>query len=658
MANQVINVIVNSKGAVTVKRELDAMGDSARQTTTYLNGLRAILASALTFSGASAIVATIDNFTQLQNRLKLVSDGTQELATNWKALLQVANQSYQSIDSTVTLYFRVAQAFKSWGENAQEAMKFTELFQKAAALSGSTVQSTAQAVYQFGQALNKGKLDGDEFKSVLENLPYVASLIEKSLGVTRKELYKMSEEGKISVDRLKQAFMDAAATIEGDFSKITPTIGMALTVLNNNWVDFIGSIQNSTGVFSLVAQLILLIANNFTFLAIAMAPVAVSFAFLAGRLGIGLVVIGLRDLSNALKLATAAQWLYNMAVAANPYVLAAVAIAAVVALLVYFRNEIGLTNEFFTMLWTTAVSTFTAIMSYITPVVNAFVAGFNWLTKWVAIFAVIKAMANTTREDLVNMFKTVINAVARLVTYIGQSLYPLFQQIVEIFVSFGELVSEVAALFMDVFGPAIDETWSIFKKLWEYVRPALTKFGVMLSDILAGWKLIASYLTNNFLPAVKAVFEGWIWILKQVLSFVQDIISALKLAVKLMGNMGGGAGAAPKAKGAHYGAQFNAGEGFATGGAFKVGGTGSGRDTTPVAFRAERGERVTVETRKQQRTNDNQQTAANVNVPVSIVNVFDPSIMPAANMSQQGQRSIVNAITANRDEINSILGNY
>ena len=76
MASQIINVIVNSKGAVTVARELDKMGDSARQTTTYLNGLRAVLASAITFSGVGQIAEVVDQFTVLQNRLRQVADET------------------------------------------------------------------------------------------------------------------------------------------------------------------------------------------------------------------------------------------------------------------------------------------------------------------------------------------------------------------------------------------------------------------------------------------------------------------------------------------------------------------------------------------------------------------------------------------------------
>lgn len=653
MANQIINVIVNSKGAVTVRRELEAMGNSARQTTTYLNGLRAVLAAALTFSGASRILEAADSFTVLTNRLRQVADETNTVSQSWQRLLGIANESYATIDSTVNLYFRVAQAYKAWGESADEAYEFVDLFQKAATLSGSSMQTTSQAVYQFGQALNKGKLDGDEFRSVLEGLPYVATLIQKELGVTRGELYELSKDGKISLDRIKDAFENAAETIRSDWGNITPTIGMALNVLSNSWMEFIGEVQTSTGVFSAIAQLILLVANNFDLLAIAMIPVVVSFGFLAGRLGIGLVVIGLRDLTVALRTATVTQWLFNASVYANPYVLAAVAIAALIAAVVYFRNELGLTNEFLSKMWETAVSFFNGLLKFFQPVISFLGQVIKLWADWSVHFQLIRALASVTKQDILSMFKAISEAVVATADYIIKALGPVFTDIIKLAKNFYDLTMEIVDLYVGLYTPAIEAVLPVFKEFWNYARPALVMLIQLVNDITTGWKNLANWFKSNFWPIVRDVFEGWIVIIRKVIDFINDLISMLKTALALMKKVGsGGKGGGG---GAHYGAQFKAGEGFAAGGAFKVGGTGAGRDTTPVAFRAERGERVTVETKKQQRQGD-QSPDINVKVPLNITNVFDPSMVPIANESAAGQRSIINALAMNRDEVNYILG--
>lgn len=660
MANQIINVIVNSKGAVTVARELNAIGDSAKSTATYLNGLRGVLAAALTFSGAAKILETIDSFTSLNNRLKLVADSTNTVSQSWERLLVIANGSYSTIGNTVDLYFRVAQAYKAWGESAEKAYKFTELFQKAAILSGSTMQTTSQAVYQFSQALNKGKLDGDEFRSVLEGLPYVANIIQKSLGVTRSELYKLSKDGKISVDRIKQAFEEAANTIQGDWSKITPTIGMALTVLNNKWIDFIGSIQTSTGIFSGFAYLILAIANNFTLLAIALTPVVVSLGFLAGRLGVGLVVTGFKDLTKVLKEATVVQWLFNAAVSANPYVLVAIAIAAIIAGIVYFRNELGLTNEALSAMWSNITAVFAPLIGFLNPIITAVASVVSLFLEWNAVFIALRAVASVTGADIMALFSSIGGAVKSLISYLGEALGPLFASLMELGSAFYSVMMDIVNLFVELLTPAFNLYYEAFRTAWLFIQPAMIKFLAFLKDIIDGWKLIGNYLAQNFLPSIKAVFEGWIFIIKSVVDWINRIINALRSAIALMkqllGMQGSAAGGGGKSPGAHYGAQFQAGEGFASGGSFRVGGTGAGRDTTPVSFRAERGERVTVETKKQQRDADNNNKTPEVNVPVTNINVIDPNMMIEVMNSAAGQRTNINVIKNNAAEIKQILG--
>lgn len=656
MASQVINVIVNSKGAVTVVKQLNQMGDAARQTTTYLNSLRAILSAALTFSGVSAIIDVVDSLTSLQNRLKQVADEQNTVASSWEKLMVIANNSYSTIDSTVDLYFRVAQAYKAWGESADKAFKFTDLFQKAAILSGSSMQTTSQAVYQFGQALNKGKLDGDEFRSVLEGLPYVATLIQKSLGVTRAELYKLSRDGKISVDQIKDAFESAADAINGDFSKITPTIGMALTVLKNNWIDFVSDVQSSTGIFSILAQVILVVADHFGLLAAILAPVAAAFVYMAGRLAVGLVVIAFRDLTDSIKVLLPWITSLNAAMLLNPWVLAAVAITAVVAAIIYFRNELGLTNEVLTAMWQVLTSTFTTVWTVIMTVASGIATVVVKLYEWTSLWPALVKGAITFGKGVADVFMNLLDIVASSAAFMVKTFTPVWRELVALAQNWWDLISDIAAFITDVFGAAIAALEPTWNKVWGVIEPALMKLMKFLKDIYDGWVLIGNWLRDHFGNILTQVFEGWALILSGILKWINKIIDALQAAIALMrtvAGIGGGGGTAPAA---HNGAQFTAGQGYAGGGQFKVGGTNSGRDTTPVAFRAERGERVTVETKKQQRANDNSQGQTDVKVPISIMNVFDPSMVPTANESASGQRSIINVIAANRDEILATLG--
>lgn len=95
---------------------------------------------------------------------------------------------------------------------------------------------------------------------------------------------------------------------------------------------------------------------------------------------------------------------------------------------------------------------------------------------------------------------------------------------------------------------------------------------------------------------------------------------------------------------------------YATGGQFIVGGRG-GIDKNNINMNVTRGERVTIETVKQQRANDNAAGAAPVvNAPTKVVNLFDEREFIGAMDSEEGERVIMNVIRRNPRGIQAALG--
>jgi hypothetical protein len=98
----------------------------------------------------------------------------------------------------------------------------------------------------------------------------------------------------------------------------------------------------------------------------------------------------------------------------------------------------------------------------------------------------------------------------------------------------------------------------------------------------------------------------------------------------------------------------NAGS-FATGGQFMVEGKG-GIDSNNINMNVTRGERVTIETPKQQRENDAANGPAEVSVPVKIINNIDPRIAIDAIDTAEGEQVIMNTISRNAPAIQRLLG--
>lgn len=94
--------------------------------------------------------------------------------------------------------------------------------------------------------------------------------------------------------------------------------------------------------------------------------------------------------------------------------------------------------------------------------------------------------------------------------------------------------------------------------------------------------------------------------------------------------------------------------GFANGGSFMVGGKG-GIDQNNINMDLTRGERVTIETAKQQRANDNATGSPVVNANTKVVNLFDEREFIGAMDSDEGERVVMNIIRRNATGVRSTI---
>ena len=206
-----------------------------------------------------------DNFANLSARVKLASGANANFGASLGAVKRVAMDTYASLTATAGLVQKISQSLQNTGMSASNsfsnAIKLTETFNKALVVSGAgTIQAEA-AMLQFSQAIAKGKLDGDEFRSVMENNSRFMLLLADSLGVTFKELYKMREEGKLTNDMIMKV-TESTAKLDAEFASFPITIGRAFTNLNTALTTYVGGMDSAAGASRGLAQAINLIAQN------------------------------------------------------------------------------------------------------------------------------------------------------------------------------------------------------------------------------------------------------------------------------------------------------------------------------------------------------------------------------------------------------------
>lgn len=225
------------------ERALGRLQQAGNKAESALGRMASMLASAF---AVSKIIEYADAYTNLQNRLKLVTDSTEALGQATQNVIDIAQNSRQALGATGDLYFKISQNAEKLGLSVADVTRVTETFGKTLALSGAGTQQAEAAILQFSQALASGVFRGDEFNSVAENAPAAMDAFSRALGVTKGELRKLAHDGALTADILIQALKEQSEEVDKAFGKTESTISQAFTNLKNNVIVFVGQLNEAT----------------------------------------------------------------------------------------------------------------------------------------------------------------------------------------------------------------------------------------------------------------------------------------------------------------------------------------------------------------------------------------------------------------------------
>jgi tape measure domain-containing protein len=192
-----------------------------------------VAAAALGF--AANLVKIADQYTNINARLKLATSSTAEFESVQKSLFRTSQETGTSYETNAAAFSKLALAMKSANASSAEVLKINELVNKSLIVNGSATAEASAFILQFGQAMGSGVLQGDEFRSMMENNGYFAGMLAKALDTNIAGLRKMSKEGKLTSDVLRAAFPKMATEINAAFEKMPVTVGRSMEMLKNSF---------------------------------------------------------------------------------------------------------------------------------------------------------------------------------------------------------------------------------------------------------------------------------------------------------------------------------------------------------------------------------------------------------------------------------------
>nr|DAH54189.1 MAG TPA: Tail tape measure [Caudoviricetes sp.] len=239
---------------------------------------------------ATTAAQTADRLTSIRSRLNLVNDGTQTTADLMNKIYDAAQRTRGGYDDMADSVAKLNMLAKDAFSSNDEAIEFVEQMNKQFKISGASIQESSAAMYQLTQAMAAGKLQGDEFHSIMENAPMLAQSIAKEMGMTVGELKNVSSEGMITADVIKNALFNSAEETNAKFAEMPMTFAEVGQSIQNEAImafqpvleqlssltadgafqDFVGGIAVAFRAMAAAAQIsISVISGGFSYLSVA-----------------------------------------------------------------------------------------------------------------------------------------------------------------------------------------------------------------------------------------------------------------------------------------------------------------------------------------------------------------------------------------------------
>ncbi|MFQ7389922.1 MAG: tape measure protein, partial [Escherichia sp.] len=262
--------------------ELTDQMESAKATALGLTGA---------FAGAFAtghLISLADEWNSVNARLKQASQSTDDFTSSQKQLMDISQKTGTSFSDNANLFSRSAASMREYGYSSSQVLDITEAISTGLKLSGANAQESSSVITQFSQALAQGVLRGEEFNAVNESGDRVIRALAAGMGVARKDLKSMADQGQLTIDKVVPALISQLGKLRNEYGELPQTVSSSATKVENAFMQWVGGANEASGATNTLTGLLDGVARNIDQVATAAgALVAVGAARYLGNMALG-----------------------------------------------------------------------------------------------------------------------------------------------------------------------------------------------------------------------------------------------------------------------------------------------------------------------------------------------------------------------------------
>ena len=554
----------NTEDTLKLSTTFIGLGDTAKKA---VGKTEALVKANQAFGGTGEqLKGVVQAYGQMSAAGKVTAENINQLTDNNTALGSALKSTVMEMNPALKQYGSFAEASENGAVSVEMLDKAMQQLGKA---GGGGVTTISDAWDSFNETLSLALLP------TLDALtPIISALIDKMSGWGESAGKAVTNVVKYFQDLFKQLQQNGAITqFSAIWDNLKSAFGSVIGIIGNLIKSFAGvdesTVKNSTSIEN-VANTISSLANKFADITkkiadfigkiskskeamdnIKAALVAFAGAFVALKVING-IVKAIELYNNIVKIGTAIQGAFNAIMAINPFVALGIAIAAIVAGLVYFftQTETGKKAwasfvDFLKSAWDGIVSFFSGIGQWFADIWNGAVDGakgiWQGLVDWFhGIVQGIQDIWNGIKTFFTTLWTTVISGVQSVWGGVTGFFGGIFNAVKEVvssaFSALGKFASNAWDSIKNVFNGVGNFFGIVFDGAKNAVSGAFNAFGNFASNAYNSIKNVFNGIGGFF----SNIFGGVKNTIDNVLGGVQNTINNIKGSIDWVSKKVGG----------------------------------------------------------------------------------------------------------------------
>ena len=561
MQNLAKDTNANTEDTIKLSTTFIGLGDTAKSA---VGKTEALVKANQAFGGTGEqLKGVVQAYGQMSASGKVTAENINQLTDNNTALGSALKSTVMEMNPALKQYGSFAEASE---KGAVSVEMLDKAMQKLGKAGGGGVTTIGDAWDSFNETLSLALLP------TLDALtPIISGLIDKmsgwgeSAGKTITNVIKYFQDlfQKLQENAATLAFLEAWDNIKSAFGSIVSIIGNVInsflginteTAKNATSIDNVAkSIAIFAGKFSEVTKKIADFLKKISESKSAMDAlkgtlVVLASAFVALKVING-IIKAFEIYNNIVKIGTAIQGAFNAVMAINPFVALGIAIAAIVAGLVYFFTQtetgkkvwqsfvdflsqsIEAIKQFFTGLGTWFSELWTSIVEGTKTIWNGITEFFSGLWNGIVtittnVFATIASAVTgaynwfvTTFRPLISFYQSIFNLIGSIINVAFQLILAIIRGAYQLVIGawkglsgfFGRIFNAVSSVVSSVFsaiGSFASSAWGVVRSIWSAATGFFSGIFNAVRGVVSGVFGALGGFASNAWSRISGVFSG------------------------------------------------------------------------------------------------------------------------------------------------------